>query len=322
MFAKCRWFGVVLGALALTGCLQQKIVVQVNPDGSGKVVLSRYFTPEGVAMVEASMKQMEEAMSSGEFGGMGGSPVDNPFFNEAAAEAQAALFGPHAKFEKAVEIKKNGNRGFAAVYSFDDVNELHVPFELQSTMMVVSMGMMGGQGMGMALDDILEMTGGSAAEFIMSDGQLKIKLPSFVANPPKTVPTNSLEELSSDENMEMVMAMSMMGPGMGGAAGNPQNPQEAFDAVYGSSGFSLAVQLKGAKDTLQVSHPDKNKKNRFTLYELDFSQLGKALPGLMANGSMFGQDGNMLDELNGYPGVVLETNETVTIEFEPVKGDS
>ena len=49
-------FGRMLGVLCVlalgAGCVKQKTVLVVNPDGSGHITVSRVFTKQAVAMIE------------------------------------------------------------------------------------------------------------------------------------------------------------------------------------------------------------------------------------------------------------------------------
>ena len=185
MFNSCARWGlscVTLLCLLLTqGCLKQKTLVMLKADGSGNIVVTQVFTKQGVAMMEMTFKQMEESMMGQ--GSVSVSRPDDPYYSEKAIKRQARLFGPDVTFVKAKKIDKNGNRGFAAVYAFDDINDIHVPFNmassLQSSMQFSMMDIDG-----MDEDDLPFPEPEDVMEFSFDKDSktLSVDLPAFVAD--------------------------------------------------------------------------------------------------------------------------------------------
>ncbi len=313
---RCRLLGVFLLSVVLmtTGCLQQRILVLVEPDGSGRIVLSRYYTPEGVRLVEASIQQMEAAMESGQMP-MSMNMSTNIFFNQAGIERQSALFGPGATFVKARPIDKGGNKGFAAVYAFDRVEDLRIPYDLQSSIMAISTAMISAPGM-----DGLPVEPADTVDFLMDReaGTLTLDLPGFVEEAPTPPSTNAMSEAEIEQ---MRQGLTMMGPTMGGE--NPlgltgeESPEEIFGMMYGNSAFRLEVQLAGEVEDVPASLPSEKRPNRFTLYSLTFEEMDQHLGALsgLEDSPMVPGSQNMLHKLHGFPGVQLETNRTIVIRY-------
>jgi hypothetical protein len=140
--AMCLTAVMVLLFMVEVGCVKSKIVVYVNPDGSGHIVVSRLFDQTTVVSVEAmharanAGDQVGDADSDDADDAMARKakqsvdvkprgPVDT-IFNEKALRREANTYGTGVKLVRAQRLDADGGRGFIAVYSFQDVNDVFI----------------------------------------------------------------------------------------------------------------------------------------------------------------------------------------------------
>jgi hypothetical protein len=292
--------------------VKQKTVVIVNPDGSGKIVVSRVFTKQAIAMIEQQMKQMAAGFDGPDV------QMEKAFFNEEMIKRSASQFGPHVKYDKAKEVKKEGSRGYAALYTFEDIEDVQVPFDLRTAMMSMAMSMSDEMGdmevnpFGQVNEDMAEFS------FDASNRTLTVSLPAFVADV-KTFDTSKTSSSAMDEMFEGVDMDAPMAPGDGGMfAGAGGNPREMMEQMYGGMRMMTAIEIAGLNKTT-ASHPDLKRPKRFTLFDVDFDKTLKTMDmeTLMMSGEMMGDgDSNPLAQMNGMPGVTMETNRTIRFEFK------
>lgn len=104
-------------ALLCGGCLKESIVVEVRPDGSGRIVVERLFTPKFdgylISQIRPGQKQ------NGELG--------EEAFSPELGKALAFVFGPGARYVEREAIDKNEMPGTRVVYAFDDVRNVQIP---------------------------------------------------------------------------------------------------------------------------------------------------------------------------------------------------
>lgn len=121
--------------LGATGCYEENARVVVFPDGSGRIVVTRQFTPAAVRLIETQAS-------------MGGGMADSVrsegmFFSEKQLKADAKrLFGKGVRFVSAQRVDQHGGRGSIALYAFDKIDGVVLqPHQLmQSAMSSVERG--------------------------------------------------------------------------------------------------------------------------------------------------------------------------------------
>lgn len=323
-----KWTAVVIMCLLSTGCYKSKILVKVKNDGSGSIMITRIFSKGVVNMFEQQKKQMQN---------MGGEPgmemsmtTQDPFFNEKSIKAEARQYGPSVKFVKAQKYDQDGARGYLALYSFDDIN--NVFFNLEPLMTGSSMGM--AMMMEGDMDDDIAVYEAekdeNAIEFKFTRGTpntLNIIVPDYPEPPEeeKKSDEEADEDLDSpafggadNEEMQMMMA----GGNPFGFTGN-ETQQEAMLKVFKGMSMSLVVEIDGTDVKSNASHADKSSagKYRYTLIELDMDKIMASKQGssgfdpeMMMEGS--GEPLETFGALQKYPGVKLETKKDLYITFK------
>lgn len=328
----------ILGTLALSGCVKNKVLVRVKPDGSGNIIISRVFSAEMVQMMEAQMKAMKEQMAGTGMSMEMGMPED-PFFNEDQIKAEAGQYGPGVTFVKAKRYDKGGARGSIALYSFKNVDDIFVNAE--------SLGPEADVAMSMGDDDEMEIAerSDSAFEFKLTKGtnaKLEITVPAM--EPAEAADDDDVAEEDDDEGemdmeiVEMDASGGAMMPGpMDGAGGDPgmqamlgggnpfgfsggESEEEMMQKMFKGMRMTLELEVIGTGVSSDASHPVKDKANRYTLLDMDMEKVLSSKQGkkLVDPSSMMGMDGegDFLNSMMGMPGMVVETKPTVTIEFK------
>jgi len=103
----------VLGVLATAGCIESATVLSVSKDGSGKILVREYYSP-----------QLTQMMAMGETAADGQPPTGIGLFQE-NIEEKAEAFGPNVRLVRSeARQNKKGWSGFQATYAFDDVNDI------------------------------------------------------------------------------------------------------------------------------------------------------------------------------------------------------
>ncbi len=335
-------FGCCLVAAAacmlLSGCIKDKVLVQVNKDGSGRIVVTRVFPRETaetmVSQVRAMMKQFE---------GRGmpyGSVTVNadPFYNEKAIKREAARFGSSVRFVKARPIQSDGARGYVALYQFKDINDVFI--DLKNRQQQLSMSMYGNMSMGEEGEE--GMWAGMSSErspqcyeFKFTPGEkatLKIVVPDFGAaaadeaegQPEETAEAPDEEETEGDmaEGMQM-MGSSMMGYGMSRLFVGADSQGEMARRMLRGMALNVSVEVAGQPVKSTAAHAEPGRKNRITLIDLDLDRIlaspeaDKLMKGSGMNRfeGLFGGQDEALGSLLKLPGATVETNREVVVEF-------
>ena len=119
--------GAALAALlASPGCVKSSIEVKIRKDGSGRIVVTQVYPRE---MVNQMAMQRQAAALGGNRLSANVSTNRDPFFDLRALKRNAAQFGSGVTFVKARKIDIEGARGYVALYSFKDVNEVFLNLE-------------------------------------------------------------------------------------------------------------------------------------------------------------------------------------------------
>lgn len=319
---------VCLLAVLLTGCVKNKVLIRVNPDGSGNIVVTRVFSKQAVAMFEAQMQSMRDQMDGSEFGTQ---MPDDPFFNEDALRQEAGRFGPAVHFVKARKYTRDGARGSVALYEFGDIADVFVNAssmgldpEAAGTMMMES-------------DEIeIAEQEDDAYEFALTRGdvtELRITLPDMPEAPEAEDDAEEEDEEYADDEMDE-MFMPAAGPQpapemdagammMGG--GNPfgfsggESSGDMMRKMFDGMELSLAVEVNGKGVETDATHRHASKPQRVILFELNFGELLSSAEGkgLVDPEMMYGSE-SPLDMLAGkmdLPGVKVETKPAVVIRF-------
>ena len=110
---------LVVGVLFITGCLKNKVVVQVRPDGSGNIVAMKAVNKSFSEIVEKRFSRHHNDDTAGE--------ERNVFCDEKRLTDEAINYGEGVEFSKAQSIDGPEGRGHIVVYTFKDINQVIIP---------------------------------------------------------------------------------------------------------------------------------------------------------------------------------------------------
>jgi len=321
-------------ALLLAGCVKEKTVVTVNPDGSGNIVVSTVMPPETVMMIEQLTKSMEAQL--GARGGALTSATNrpDPFFDEKKLRKAARRYGPGVKYVKGQKVDKDGARGSVAVYSFPDIGDVFIA--TSSTMENMGPSMTGA---GEEEDVASSEKPRNAVEFSFKTNgpnrTLTILMPELPKPdlPPPAAVTSVATGRAAAAKAEAVepgrerAATAMAGPGVNPMAGmvpfgmtGNEKPEEAMMKMMKGMEISLAVQVKGRIVKTTAAHRDPRNDARVTLMDMNFDKLMSApqFKQRMNPQAMDAMDGpeEAMAAFAGMPGATVETNRQVVVEFQ------
>jgi hypothetical protein len=283
---KIRWLVPVL-ALLSAGCIKEKMLVVVNPDGSGNIVLDTAMTAEAAAMM-----QQTAASFAGAFGetnaAASAAPAETELIKEEDLRERAAEFGEGVEFVRLKRTTEGGGKGAIAVYSFKDINKVRLPMKQGA----------GGPGGQEEAEDAkppkavtFALTGADTKKLTINVPQEEKKAEAAAAPKPKIE--------GAPEGLEN-MAASMMAPMM-----------QMFKGLE----MSMAVQVKGDVVKTTASHAQGDKKDRAVLMEMKFDELMKSPNFAKIFEKSQGEDMPTAD-LVGMPGFTFETKPSIEIEFK------
>jgi len=287
---------------AFSGCIKQKILVKVKPDGSGTILVSAIYQKKLVEMVD---KQMAAQREQFEKQGMNSDAMEkalkDPFFNEDSFKQQAKMFGTDIEYLKAKKVNTSNGRGFIAVYSFKNIEDVKLDI------------------------DKLASPGPKFGAQTPSEDSISFKLKKGdVAKLTVTIP--KMERTAVDDKdvpkgptpMTEQEKAQLGGQGaMFGLTGNEQTKEEVLRKMYGDMSLSISLQVEGTLVKSNATYQDAKKKGRCTLFSVDF---GTMLEDDTACGRMArNKSANFLEAIlvdEKVKGIKLETKPELTVEFK------
>lgn len=307
--------GVLL--LLTAGCLENRIVVNVNPDGSGNLVVARVFSRQVVTLVTTMMDEQKKMMRQAR-GELPPELKTDPFFNLKAIEREARTYGKGVTLVKAERYDQDGDRGFVAVYAFKDVTALHLAPPNPIAMLGRPDNAMGEEPEpGKAFFFAFEKAGGK-------DGaaKLTIKPP---APPDKEEPDDAEPDTEAATPQQRRMNPELQGLMQGGnvfGLTGTETTDEAMQIVMRGLNLSITVEVNGKVAQSTATHPVADRPGRFRLLELDMnarlaSPEGRQLLKRLAGGSG-GRDPEIFFarlQTPG-PGALIECGKDAAIEFK------
>ena len=335
-----KWGLLLLAPLVLAcgGCLKSKVTVLVNPDGSGHLVVSRFFGRQAVEMWEVQRAQMSAVQGEG-MEEMRKQFARDPFYDEKALKRDARGFGPSATFVKARRVDADGGRGSVAVYAFKDINDVFLAMDQRAVMSAMSMGMGDMMDMGDGDgDDPAEsghmQRGKTGIEFSLQTGavsRLKILLPEMAQAeadedkegepPPEEGEGEESGEMAEMPGMESAEYAMMMAQRMPAGFNYRNGAGYAEDMMSRGLGVSVEVEVRGAVAGSDAAFTNATRKNRFVLIDVDTDRKAKdaaAKSQWMRRMEQFGYGDpeRMLRNLHKIPGSIVEPKREVTISFK------
>lgn len=319
---KTRVVLIVLCLLTLlSGCINNKVRVLVNEDGSGHIVVSRIF---GKEMVDAYTQQMEQMATQ--------MPAEvempeDPFYNEKQIKMEAGQYGPGVEFLKAKKYARNGARGYVAVYKFEDINDIFINFNSAETMSMSMGGSMSG------LEDELDIAEKKADSISFelkkgSPNKLHVDVPDYPA------PSKDVENVADGaankpafDDAEAGMMFQQMGSSENpyGITGKETRGEMLRKTMKGMS-TSIVLEVAAEEQESNAAHVAKTPKGgvRYVLLDMNMDEMvadDKCLQIMCAEddggmgfmGGMMSPDQglNFYSDMNGLPGMTVQTNDFV-----------
>jgi hypothetical protein len=290
----------MLMTIFLSGCIQDTIVINVKPDGSGTIEETFLLSNSMFDMMESIVGTMaahrkEEGVQDNKNATKGSTEKEATETRDDAiakmvkdAEKQAETFGAAVKFVSAKPLKTDTAGGYSAVYAFQDINQVMVNQDLGSRR--------DGQK--------AEKSNSPEAEYLQfkftrgSTAKLVVTLP-------------AQKEASGDKSGAPDNGRTA--EGKSGKEASAQSP-EMMKNIFQDMKVKIALQFQGTIINTNATYRDGS---TVTLIEMD---IGK----LMTNITLFKQVlaanplsvGGTKALFKNVEGLKFETNNPVTVEFK------
>jgi len=289
------------GVIIFSGCIKQKMLIKVKPDGSGNIVVSAMFDKNIVESFEKKMKeQLKKMGKAGQ-----SAPEMDPFYNVESLKKSAKEFGDNIEYVKSKKINNAKGRGYIAVYSFKNVSDLKLDIKKIASPMP-NMG-------------IQQHNQENCITFnLKKDGDLSkltVKVPQPTEEEIKEVnkkPENSNPTPMTDQEKQQMM----MQGAMFGLTGNEKTKEEVIRKMFGGMAVDIDLEVEGELVKTNASMKDAKKANRVTLLELDYRKMLKQ--DWLCTKISDNESGNIFEKLSAIKadGVAIENKPEITLEFK------
>jgi len=245
--------------LAFTGCIKQKLVVKVKPDGTGNIIVSMIFNQDIVKAIEKQQKEQRKKMEEqGMDEKIMSQVLKDPFFNEDQLKKAAKRFGEGVEYVKAKKVKNASGRGYIAIYSFPDINNL----KLDLAKLGSPMPQFGNQ-----------PPSDNAVSFVLTKGKVA-KLKVSIPKADKEASEETTEEEIKPTPLSKQEKAQMMSQGvMFGLTGKETTKEEVFRKMYSNMSVSIDLEVVGQLIKSDATFKNPKKKGRCTLFAMDFRTL-------------------------------------------------
>lgn len=181
---------LLLMSCGLAGCFQVEQVITLSPDGSGTV--------EETLMVSRKIVESMGALAGGQVAeGSGKSGKrEQSFFKDDEIKKKAKGFGPDVRFVRMERLANRQFEGYRAVYSFSNINSLHIDQG--------SPGMPGQMGQGSELAQKgteFVFTPGKTARLVVKTQKKNVSAGEDLSEPPVPAGESGAEELAMVRQM-------------------------------------------------------------------------------------------------------------------------
>ena len=289
--------------LMFSGCIKQKIVVKVKPDGSGTIIISAMYQKAIVEMID---KQMAMQKAQFEKSGMDSAAMDkamkDPLFNEEQFEKQASMFGTDIEYIKAKKITNASGRGFMAAYAFKNIEDVNLDIDK-----LITPGPKFGN----------QEPSEDSITFKFKKGDVSVltvnipKRETAAAEDAKDAPKGPTP-LTEQEKAQMGGQGAMFG-----LTGEEQTKEEVIRKMYGDMSMNISLQVVGTLVKSNATYKDPKKKGCCTLFALDFGTMleDDVACTKMANN----KSGNFMEAITASgtaKGMKFESKPKLTLEFK------
>jgi len=297
-----KLFAVLSAALSaviiFSGCIKQKTLIKLNPDGSGNIVVSAIYNKQIVDQVEAKMKDQKEKMGNN-------SPDMDPFYNVDMLKRDAKKYGDGVEYVKSKKVNNEKGRGYIAIYSFAKISDVKLDLKTICSPMPTF-------GAPNSSDD-------ECITFNLSKDKDLSKLTVKIPQPTEKEKTeinkkpenDSLTPMTDEEKQKMMMQGAIFG-----LTGKEKTKEEVIRKMFGGMSIDIDLEIKGKIEKSTASFNNPKKKNRIKLIEIDYAKLLKPnwLCSKIANDKS-GETFSNLPALNA-DGVKIERKPEITLEFK------
>ena len=296
--------------LFVTGCIKQKVLVKVKPDGTGNIVVSAMFDKKVVESFNKTMEVQKEKMAASgmDTGSMGDF---DPFYNEDLLKRQADNFGENITFVKAKKIKNKTGRGYIAIYAFKNIEDVKINLGKASNPMP-SMGPNTSSdkdtiNFKFKKDKFSTLT----VNIPQADKELKVEEAELLkGDKEKIKPTL----LTAEEKAQMMSQGAMFG-----LTGKETTKEEIIKKMFNGLSVKIELQVDGKLIKSDATYQSKKNKNRCTLYSMDFGKLLQSdviCSKLSSDKMQGGEIMKKISKMDSLEGVTLEKKKEITLEFE------
>lgn len=317
--------------MLMSGCFQSRLLVKVQDDGSGHIIVTQLFSKRMVRMIMKQMEQMQMQMAASGVTGM--EIPEDPFYDEDSIKKGAGNYGPGVTYVKSKKVDRDSSRGFIALYAFEDINDIFINTDELSG----NPKMMSSQGPGMEEAGTAER-GEEAIWFEMQPGsagtpaRLAVHMPDLgeagagedheeeektAAAPGEA---GAGEDTASQPADPMLMQMLMSGGNPMGLSGD-ETAVELFKKLLGGVSVQVALDVDGDVIESSASHPVAGKPGRVILMDFAMDEILESEQGVSYLNDAQTMMGGMskaegLRRFAALPGVTVETEREIEIVFK------
>ena len=277
MYRKIRFLLFgLLLLILLSGCFEVSTLIKVKKDGSGTIEETVLFN-EGMMSGMMSGFGMEAEKETNE-------EQENSFYDEEKLKKDITKYGENVSYVSSKPLEKNGKVGYEVIYAFEDITKLTVN-ENPAGSAMGNMPMMGTTGEQPSENLSFEFKKGKTSE-------LTIKYPKLSEEIDKA------EEEVPEEVEDMEMDPSEM---------------EMMKAMFAGMKFSMKFEFDGKITKTNATNRDGS---TITFVEMDFDEILKDTENFKKLNSLKENQKEMKKIMKNFPGVKIEMNEELKVQFK------
>ncbi len=314
MQSVARRMGTVLALAGLTlcssGCFKTRVVVRVNPDGSGELLVGNLMSRGMIAQMEKQMEQMAAQMRAMGAEAPTRKPIQETMVSERLLRHLAPIYG-EVEFVAARPLEQEGYVGAVAQYRFKDVRKIWVPFGNQQGQ---AMGAMMSTGEEAELPPVESQRDEKAsiafdwAPAAAGGGKLTVQMPKLPEREIEDDPNWELPK-ESDLTRQIAMQGEELAQTLGIKPG--MTHEEVLKQLFGGIEMRIEVQMAGTVKSTTAQYPAEGRKNAFTVFLMDFGKILNSRKGLRLFSEGNAMGGDVPPLIKGVPGIEIEQGEVV-----------
>lgn len=316
MHAKIRGgsaLALTLAAALSAGCVKNRAVVRVNPDGSGELRLESLINPALLAQLDREMERQRARASERGVEAPPAKSLREALFGERTLRYLAPLYG-EVEFVESRTLDRDGLAGVEAVYRFSDIGKVWLPIDFESRDRALTRMLRGVEGeeppplQSRKSDACIEFEWTPAAR----GGRLAVRMPELRLIELEDDPNWTPPEQS---NMTRTMARDPDTAAMFGVTPE-MNHVQMLKKVFGPMEMRIELQIAGAVRSTTAKHPVPARPRAYTLFKMDLASVLESERGIRLYSDERNLSGSMPPLAKDVPGIEFETGE-VTFEIAP-----